>query len=167
MRRFWMRESPQKLGEALESIGDFDIVCVGTNILNGDAVGPAVGSNLFLEGIEVHGTMSRPIHANNLIEFVSTHTFTRPVVAVDAMLGSLDKIGSIVLNNKPLKPGTGVDKALPTIGNYTIGGVIAPRGVSPILGLADTPLPFVFEVAKWISTGILIAKSKVRSGTIV
>ena len=45
------------------------------------------------------------------------------IIAIDAcMVCDIEDIHDVYLLNKPLKPGDGIDKTLPKIGDYTIKG---------------------------------------------
>ena len=72
------------------------------------------------------GTMENPVHAEN-IEFyrkVIKAVYHRPaIIAIDAAIGSKSQEGFITLRNGALKPGSGLGKRIPPIGNIEITGI--------------------------------------------
>ena len=69
-------------------------VCIGTDLVTGDSLGPMVGSVLRYSPdfpYTVYGTLSHPVHAVNLsetMEEIASHYPGSPVIAVDASLGT-------------------------------------------------------------------------------
>ncbi|HIT05232.1 MAG TPA: spore protease YyaC [Candidatus Scybalocola faecipullorum] len=102
-------------------------LCIGTPLIAGDTLGPQTGSRLVKKGIpNVFGTMENPVHAEN-IEFyrkVIKAVYHRPaIIAIDAAIGSKSQEGFITLRNGALKPGSGLGKRIPPIGNIEITGI--------------------------------------------
>ena len=94
--------------------------CIGTDRSTGDALGPLVGERLLRLGCAenaVLGTLEQPLHALNLDERLGPRVRERQdtlVVAIDAALGPLDRVGSVALHEGGLRPGQGVGKDLPS-----------------------------------------------------
>ena len=102
-------------------------ICIGTPAIFGDCLGPVIGTILseYLPG-QVYGTLDAPIHALNFNrscrEIKKQHQ--RPfIIAIDAALGNISQSGYILLKKGPLRPGKGVGKKLPPIGDLQITGV--------------------------------------------
>ncbi|MBM7624319.1 spore protease YyaC [Sporohalobacter salinus] len=136
------------------------IICVGTDRSTGDALGPLTGSRLkkFISSeIPVFGTLEEPVHATNLQEnkkHINNKYLNPFILAIDAGLGSNDSIGSIKVKPGPLKPGSGVNKSLPLIGNMHITGLVNISGYMEHFVLQSTRLNLVMKMAKIISRGV-------------
>lgn len=133
------------------------IVCVGTDRSTGDALGPLVGSHLKklnLEGLHLYGTLEHPVHAMNLKETLSTiyQDFNNPfIIGVDACLGQLSSVGCIQIGDGPVKPGAGVNKELPPVGNMHITGIVNVGGFMEYFVLQNTRLSLVMTMAEVIA----------------
>src|ERR1700676_5160886 len=83
-------------------------LCIGTDRSTGDSLGPLVGEKLkFLirDNIFFYGNLEKPIHAKNLCETISYiySTHENPyIIAIDACLGSLQNVGKVFIEAKPL-----------------------------------------------------------------
>lgn len=138
------------------------IVCIGTDRSTGDALGPLVGTQLErdLAGMAtVFGTLDRPVHAGNLNECLlrmRQFAFPKAVFAVDACLGSLESVGTVTVGPGPLRPGAGVNKNLPPIGDFYLTGVVNVGGFMEYFVLQNTRLSLVVRMAKVIADGISV-----------
>lgn len=141
---------------------DLIILCIGTDRSTGDSLGPLIGYKLqkLLRGYEnifIHGTLDEPVHAKNLKESIDFiyKTYDHPfVIAIDACLGKVDRVGYINIGYGPLKPGAGVNKELPSIGNIHITGIVNLGGFMEYIVLQNTRLNLVMKMADMISNGI-------------
>ena len=134
-------DDPQAIGALSRALGrvmserggnDRPVVfaCIGTDRSTGDALGPLVGQWLVRSGYDrqrVLGTLEDPLHALNLRQRLAAfHAVPqRPlIVAVDAALGAPDAVGLISLRNGGLRPGHGVGKMLPRVGDIAITATV-------------------------------------------
>ena len=137
------------------------IVCIGTDRSTGDCLGPLVGTKLSetnQKGFSIYGTLENPVHATNICDCIDKiySTYQDPfVVAVDACLGNMDSIGYINICNGALKPGAGVNKDLPPLGDLHITGIVNVGGFLEYFVLQNTRLNIVMKMANIISCGIL------------
>jgi putative sporulation protein YyaC len=72
------------------------------------------------------------VHAKNLRDTIQTIYETHEdafIIAIDASLGRSDHIGFITIGEGPLKPGAGVDKNLPEVGDVFITGIVNFSGM--------------------------------------
>ena len=105
-------------------------LCVGSDRATGDCLGPILGyklSRLRLPNTVVYGTLEHPVHAKNLGDIITeihSHIINPFIIAIDASLGKMNHVGYYTLSTEPLKPGAGVNKALPEVGNITITGIV-------------------------------------------
>lgn len=135
-------------------------LCIGTEKVTGDALGPLVGTHLSENGLTVFGTLSHPVHALNLSDTIADiyRAFPKnPVVAIDASLGIREHLGFLTLGRGSLAPGAGVHKLLNSVGDLFLTGIVAPAGPFSQYSLQNVPLSTVFALAKVISDGILKA----------
>ena len=136
------------------------IVCIGTDAVQGDALGPMVGSflNSSLKGkTYIFGTLNKPITAKEVgcvAEFIKSVYPNTPVLAIDAALGKKEEIGIVKVMDTPVKPGLGVDKNLSAIGTCSIIGVVEEKYNGKNL-LNSVRLSLVYNQAKLIASGIL------------
>lgn len=135
-------------------------VCIGTDRSTGDSLGPLIGTLLEEKEIapyHVYGTLADPIHAVNmdakLAEIKEKH-FNPFIIGIDACLGRLKSVGSIQVGNGPVKPGAGVNKELPEVGNMHITGIVNVSGFMEFFVLQNTRLNLVLKMAKTIANGI-------------
>ena len=137
------------------------VLCIGTDRSTGDSLGPLVGTKLSSAlkdtNITVLGTVHNPVHAKNLeenIEYIKSDIKNPFVIAIDASLGGVDKIGYVNVFNRPIKPGAGVNKKLPEIGDIGITGVINVSGFMEYMVLQNTRLSVVMDLADKISSSL-------------
>ncbi|NBI08133.1 spore protease YyaC [Senegalia massiliensis] len=162
----------KKLSETYSPIySDIVIVCIGTDKSTGDSLGPLVGyfldKGLFLntKNVHIYGTLEKPVHAKNLITYINIidKKFDNPfVIAIDASLGMYNRVGFISVWDGPLKPGSGVNKELPLVGNIHITGVVNISGFMEFILLQNTRLNIVMKMARIISTSIIYSLSKLN-----
>ena len=81
-------------------------------------------------------------------------------------MGSLNRIGYININKGPLKPGLGVNKDLPPIGDMSITGIVNVGGMMEYMVLQNTRLSLVMNMAEIITRSINIALFKLYNKTI-
>lgn len=101
-----------------------DIFCIGSPRVNGDAVGPMIGTMLanytFDEDIQIIGNMDEPVILDS---FEKQHGKLRPtafVIAIDAALGDSEDIGTWSITEEPIQPGAALLRDLHPVGNVAI-----------------------------------------------
>ncbi len=139
------------------------ILCIGTDRSTGDCLGPLTGYKLsyisrIYSNVHVYGTLEEPVHAKNLEEKIK-HIYSSHnnpfVIAVDACLGKLERVGYINVAKGALKPGAGVNKDLPHIGDIHVTGVVNLGGFMEYIVLQNTRLSTVMKMADVISSGFI------------
>lgn len=147
------------------------VLCIGTDRSTGDALGPLAGSRLSRlqpSRTVVYGTLDSPVHAVNLAETVETiklHFSFPLIIAVDACLGRAESVGSIDLGLGPLRPGAGVNKSLPSVGNVYISGIVNVGGFLEYYVLQNTRLSLVIKLAEIIARGLYLGLREVSGRT--
>ena len=92
-------------------------LCIGSDSITGDSLGPLVGGELFRQrqpGFFVYGTPEQPVHAMNLSEQLADLSLWHPralVVAVDASLGNPRHQQHISVGKGSIRPGAGSRKS--------------------------------------------------------
>ena len=133
------------------------VVCIGTDGVMGDSLGPLVGSMLKekLGGrAYVFGSVDCPITAKDvpiISQFVKSAYPDQPILAIDAALGKREEIGSVKVFNKPIRPGLGVNKNLGEVGDVSIIGVVEEMGKNL---LSTVRLSLVYGEAVVISRAV-------------
>ena len=146
-------------------------LCIGSDRATGDSLGPIIGYKLkqrHLSSVYVYGTLEQPVHAKNLSAVIREihDTFDQPfIIAIDASLGKSSHIGYFTLGEGSLRPGAGVGKDLPQVGNLHITGIVNLSGFLENSLLQTTRLHTVMSLADQISTGILYCLTKLEHGT--
>jgi len=129
-------------------------LCVGSDRSTGDSLGPLVGTMLKENDIPfpVYGTLEKPVHALNLKKILKdiyqTH-YDPFILGIDACLGDERQIGYIFLKEGSLIPGIGVNKKLPSVGEYHMKAVVNYLdALAPVQSLNNTRLFTVMMIAE-------------------
>lgn len=149
-------------------------VCIGTDRIIGDSLGPIVGSMLhnYIDShssaapfspkrtpdFYIYGTLQNTVHALNLAEItekIQKKHANDTIIAIDASLGSKKEIGSVFVRTGTLFPGSGVCKTLPPLGDITITGITGEQTRHPYLTLQTVRLSAVTQMAEHICSCIL------------
>ena len=135
------------------------ILCIGSDLVLGDSLGPLIGTMLTDKKIctYIYGTLKSPITAKEIacakIHIKMLHPDAL-IVAVDAAVGSQDDIGLIKVTTKGLKPGLGVDKNLGVIGDCSVIGIVAEKSVKNYNLFNLTRLSLIYKMAEKIANGV-------------
>lgn len=135
------------------------VIGIGSSRINGDSLGPFVGSllkNSFPERLTVLGNLQSPLDAATLSPELSTFTFRENsfIIAVDSVLGNKEVVNSIVLKDGPMVPGMGLGNKLPPIGDCSITGVVLENDPDLKNSLLCTDLNLIYTMATSIAKGI-------------
>lgn len=139
------------------------IVCIGTDRSTGDALGPLVGSKLQEKQRNpyyVYGTLATPVHAVNLkkeLDSLYVNYLNPYIIGIDASLGKLNNVGMISLGEGPVKPGAGVKKQLPPVGDAHLTGIVNVSGFMEYFVLQNTRLHLVTQMAETIADSLHVA----------
>jgi putative sporulation protein YyaC len=147
---------------------DLIIFCIGTDRSTGDSLGPLVGHKLLpliknYKNINIVGTLENPIHAQNLestLLNINKDYMNPLVLAIDSSLGKQERVGYLSIKNSPLKPGAGVNKTLPSVGDISITGIVNIGGMMEYMVLQNTRLSIVMNMADIISKSIYLSISR-------
>lgn len=144
-----------------EYLGDSTpiFVCVGSDLVLGDSLGPLVGTLLRNKKLNayVYGTLNFPITAKE-IEYVRKYIKIMhkksKIVCIDASIGDASDIGVIKIKGSGIKPGLGVNKDIEEIGDVSIIGIVASKSIENVNLYNLTRLNLVYKLADTIANGI-------------
>lgn len=142
------------------------VVCIGSDKITGDSFGPLTGHLLLrtgAPGAAVYGSLEKPVHALSLSDtlgrFDPRRTFT---IAVDACVGDPAHVGCVLMGPGALRPGGGLGKTLPAVGDIAISGVAAPDG-DAFRNLQNASLGMVYRMAEATAAAVgFVLQARVR-----
>lgn len=148
---------------------DIILLCIGTDRVTGDSLGPIIGyklSRYTLQNVSIYGTLEEPVHAKNLENTINRvyRTHKNPfVIAIDASLGRMESIGCLTVGTGSIKPGQGVDKVLPEVGDMFITGIVNYNGMFGNVTIQNTRLNVVMKMADIAYYGILNGVNRIAA----
>jgi len=103
-----------------QNFSEIAILCIGTNKLVGDSLGPIVGEKLKnrlaqKEKIAVYGNMEETLNFKNakqVLEQVVTIGKTPFIIGIDSALGKQEMVGKIIVGKGKLQIGSALGKKL-------------------------------------------------------
>lgn len=134
-------------------------ICVGSDLVLGDSLGPLVGTMLKKKKLKtyIYGNLNFPITAKE-VEYAKTYIKQMHkesfIVAIDAAVGEEEDVGLIRVNNKGLKPGAGAGKNLGVLGDASIIGIVNVKSTKNYNLFNLTRLNLVYRLAEKIADGI-------------
>ncbi len=134
-------------------------VFVGSDCNVGDSLGPLCGSLIKNSGGKsfLYGSLNAPITAKEVpfvADFVKKMHPASVIVVVDAAVGKNEDFGLIKVQNEGIKPGLGVDKDLPLMGDVSIIGVLGEKMAKSDGTFKKTRVSTVYLMAEIIAEGI-------------
>ena len=134
-------------------------VCIGSDLVLGDSLGPLIGTLLRRKNINafVYGTLENPITAK---EVQTAGPYVKEVhpdcitIAIDAAVGNQDDVGLIRIIDDGLKPGLGVNKKLAKIGDISIIAVVSGKSLQNESLFNLTRLNLIYKMSNAIADGI-------------
>ena len=168
LKRDFQQKNHKKTGAGTSSIKNSElfnappvIVCVGSDLVIGDSLGPITGSMLRYKtqglNVFIYGTLASPVTAKEIKYIRALLKDAHPnsqIVTVDAAVGEEGDIGLIKLSDSPLKPGAGAQKKLGAIGDISALGIVAEKSVANYGLLNTTRLNLVYTMSEILSDGI-------------
>lgn len=140
-------------------------MCIGTEKVFADSLGPRVGTLLnekMTKPTFIYGICSSNITAENLLysyRFIKAMHPKNQIVVIDAAVGTYEQIGRIQLTDGGIVPGAATNKNLPCVGDLSIVGIVADKGMSDFYTLNSAKDELVNSVAMFIADTIIEATS--------
>lgn len=136
------------------------ILCIGSDLAVGDALGPVTGTLLRRKGgacCYIYGTLKNPVTAKEVKyvnDFLRRSHPRSKIIAVDAAVGDASDIGLLKAVNGPLRPGSGTNKRLGSVGDASILGIVAEKSAFSYSLLNLTRLNLVYSMAEIAANAI-------------
>lgn len=130
------------------------VVNIGTDKCTGDSFAPFLGSCMEENkyNIPFYGTLENPIHAKNLkreLSKIKENHKSAFIIAVDSSVTSNEnKVEMILIKNKPLQPGKGLNKELPNVGDLTLTYTVCTNSDFTFLSLQNARLGLIYKAVK-------------------
>lgn len=125
----------QTISQYLPPPSECVYMCIGTEHILSDSLGPRVGMMLMEQTkkpLFVYGYTGSNINAVNLLTAYQLIKLIHPdkkVVVIDAAVGDTTEVGSVQILEGGMLPGAATNKNLPNIGDYSILGIVAMKGL--------------------------------------
>lgn len=142
------------------------ILCIGSDKISGDSLGPIVGDLLrYRYNIKcpVYGTTDNPVNGINLPEYRKMIDFCHRdsiIIAIDAAVGKMGEIGQIKIREGGIRAGGAINSPHKLLGNIGIMGVVAEKCENVLGALLDTPFSLVEALADRIATSVVFLVAK-------
>ncbi len=139
---------------------DFVILCIGSDKISGDSLGPLVGGILREEyslPCPVYGTENAPVNGVNLHEYrnmLEQYHSDSIVIAIDAAVGSQSELGIVKLRGGGIRAGGAINSPHKTLGSIGILGVVAQKCDNVLGALLETPFALVETLAQRIARSV-------------
>ncbi len=182
-KRFWVNASKtgatkrlaNSICKAIKEVGkEYDkivILCVGSEKINGDMVGPVSGTflidmNNIADKCEVYGKLGDTVHTKNIKEVLSKiDTEKSLVISIVSCLGTEGKVGKISILRSGVIFGRGVGKTGDRVGDIAIQGVVGISNRCNMLNfntLACMDMERVIYTSSVIKSGVIEALNKLE-----
>ena len=146
-----------------ENYSNLIFLCIGTNKVIGDSVGPIVGNELkSMENnfVQIYGTMDNTLNFINAREIIKElyYNFDNPfLVTIDAALSEIKKRGDIVVSEGYIKIGKALQKSICFYSNINIKCVVGKSYLEKeknVKELKSVKIEETMEIANVVSSGI-------------
>ena len=129
------------------------VLCIGSDLAVGDAMGPITGTMLRRKAscCYIYGSLKNPVTAKEVKyvnEFLRRCHPRSKIIAVDAAVGEGSDIGLLKVVQGPLRPGSGTNKRLGSVGDVSILGIVAEKSAFSYSLLNLTRLYLVYYMAE-------------------
>lgn len=137
------------------------VLCIGSDLVSGDSLGPIVGTLLAERTKElpvyVYGSLSAPVTAKE-IKYVNTFLRRthpdRKVLAIDAAVGGAGEAGLIRVQDSPVFPGSGANKKLEKTGDVSVLGIVTEKTPFRPTSLGAIRIRTVYRMAQIVADAV-------------
>ena len=106
-------------------------ICIGTNKIVGDSLGPIVGEilkqNLKKKNVSIIGDLKENVNIKNISKYIKyiENNYTKPyIISIDSALSKTIAPENVFIIKKGLIPGSALKKESKEIGNISIKGIV-------------------------------------------
>ena len=151
------------LANQLKTKGTTVVVCIGTEKVKSDSLGPRVGTLLnenLTAPLYVYGLEGANIHAQNLGRAIGIIKQLHPnatILVVDAAVGEASQVGKVQLIYGNIAPGAATNKQLGPIGDVGIVGIVANKDMADFYQNSAEKSILVEKLSQFIARAILVA----------
>jgi len=155
----------KNIKEAMKLEKDIFICAYAIDKNIGDSVGPLVGykiRNMNQNKMIVCGSLENTFQALNIetVHNTISNSFDNLyIIAIDACLGDYRDIGKILLKYGSVRPGAGVNKKIPPVGDISIKAIVDDSDDYEFFPHKPMRLNFIMRFADIISEAILKVNS--------
>lgn len=118
--------------EVMKKFSNIVILCVGTNKLVGDSVGPIVGQKLTRllnkkENIKIYGNTKKNLNLKNAKQVLEeiNRIYSKPfIITIDATLGPKEIIETIIISKGELEIGEALGHSIKYFSNINIKAIV-------------------------------------------
>ncbi len=146
-------------------------LCIGTNMIIGDAFGPLVGTllkNSFKEkeNVKVIGDLEDVLTYNRIdanINYIKERYKNSLIIVLDSALSNISDIGKIFVQNRGLRYAESLKKHNNTIGNISIKAVVGEdtnNSIENFKILKKVSIGKIQEMSNFVSNGIIEVVNK-------
>ena len=164
LKDIFMQDFKHSLYQEKNKRENFEIIflCVGTDRMTGDCLGPLVGTRLEeklapynIFNITIYGTLKENLCYSNMKDQLEHMKMNHPnacVVVIDAALSDEEKIGKIFVEQRKMTLGKGLHKSQIKVGDISIKAVVGKNYKLPMHN---------FSILQNISLNSIIALSEI------
>lgn len=142
---------------------DMVFLCIGTENVTGDSLGPRVGTllqNKMKTPLLIYGYEGCNVNAQNLVlayDMVKIMHPEKQIVVVDAAVGDNEEVGCVQIHKGGIMPGAATNKNLPQVGDVSILGVVSKRGCQDFYSSHADRVILVEKMAETIANSIILS----------
>jgi len=116
----------------MEQLENIVILCIGTNKLIGDSVGPIVGQKLnrLLENkknVTIYGDTKQNLNLKNIEKILQERVYTKStsyIITIDAALGPKEMIEKVFISKGKIKIGEALGEGVEYFSDINIKGIV-------------------------------------------
>ena len=129
-KQHFEKELEYSMKELEKGFSHLIFLCVGTDLILGDSIGPIIGTKLKKlenEYIKIFGTLSKTLNFNNARNEINNIylNYQNPyIITIDAALSNFNEVGDIVLDKGFIKIGKALEKSICFYSNTNIKCVV-------------------------------------------
>lgn len=142
-------------------------LCVGTDKVIGDSIGPLVGSKLLkllenynIFNINIYGSLEDNVNytnIQNIMKKINNYHKDACVIVIDSALSKKENVGKIFVSNAKTLLGKGLNKNKVEVGDISIKAVVGKDFCIPKYNfkiLQDIHLGLILELSNVVANGI-------------